>query len=436
MNAVCVGDVESSRGPASIGGSARIRGVPMFTAIIAEQRPPEVGTQYPIGILVGNRHIQWVLSPIGAETLCQPRILHVSCGRDGFFPDQPPGFAAIAGASHPMPGLTFEPKVAIGNIGCFRMQPARRNCAKLCVCTGQWRIVPTHTCIHRDCNACFAYGIDRPRTRLSAAGGGSKRCKRYGCAMEVATPALQYVLPADQQQRCSRRRTDLYLLHGLGKIAAKLPVRTPIRGVNKCCLFAAGCPDQMIGVGRIDRQCGQWARKISCSDDCLVAVIRSHRDCLDVRREWRYEFPTLAAIAAAPKILILGINHLWPGRIENKKAHHAAQVEHPPGSSCVMRNVGAAHVRSHEDGRRIVGADQRMKHRAAPSRSDHCKSTRTLRPRSGCNQQDESQQPGCLTHAPLSFAFDLNVSLLCTLQTLMSTKAGAPVAALRCQSAL
>src|SRR6476646_12156892 len=121
-------------------------------------------------------------------------------------------------------------------------------------------------------------------------------------------------------------------------------------------------------------------------------MIGGHRDSLKARSRRPYQAPGCPIVAAAPQIVILRIDHSGKRRVENEETNHSAKVEHTPGAAAVVSDIGASHIAGDKSRRRIVGADQRMKHRASATRTQDLKSAGALSQREARTKQNECQK--------------------------------------------
>src|SRR5580658_3551508 len=99
-------------------------------------------------------------------------------------------------------------------------------------------------------------------------------------------------------------------------------------------------------------------------------MVGFHANAANRRRLGIEQLPSDAIISASPKTGHLGINGFGSARVEGEEAYRSPEVEHPPGTPCVMGDVGSSHIARNENSVAIVGADGGIVLRAASARAD------------------------------------------------------------------
>ena len=73
---------------------------------------------------------------------------------------------------------------------------------------------------------------------------------------------------------------------------------------------------------------------------------------------------------AAPQSSGMRIHRLGIPRIEDKEIHDATEIEHPPRSPAVVRDVGTSHVARNQHRVDVMRADRWIEHRPATTGTD------------------------------------------------------------------
>src|SRR5580765_383079 len=91
----------------------------------------------------------------------------------------------------------------------------------------------------------------------------------------------------------------------------------------------------------------------------------------------------LTGVRTAPQTRCMRVHSFRIDWIEYEEIHHAAQVEHAPGTASIMGDVGAAHVAGNQDGVGVVRTYRGIEHRTPAARSDDAKPTGSVGESSG-----------------------------------------------------
>ncbi len=103
VNAVVRRHIQPRTPPSAVRRLARVRRMPLRTAVGRDQRPPEVSPKHQLRILLRHPKVQRILSPVRPKPLGDPRVVHVRRGLHRLLPHQLPARAPIPRTRHSVP---------------------------------------------------------------------------------------------------------------------------------------------------------------------------------------------------------------------------------------------------------------------------------------------------------------------------------------------
>src|SRR5436190_7448768 len=127
-------------------------------------------------------------------------------------------------------------------------------------------------------------------------------------------------------------------------------------------------------------------------------MIRVHLHTLHGGRVGIDQIPVFASIGAAPQTGGVRIHSLWIERIEGKKIHYAAQVEHAPGASAIICDVRTRHIARNQDRVGVMRAYGGIEHRTSPAGTNYTEVPRSLRKSGSQTREDEDCRNGSEFH--------------------------------------
>src|SRR5947207_4998585 len=187
---------------------------------------------------------------------------------------------------------------------------------------------------------------------------------------------------SDEQGSGSRRRMRIYpdMVGRFRKTCFTLPCFSEVSRDKQCgAVLISRCGVENLGICGIDGQSCNHSQWVRLRENILVGVIGIHGNAFDSRWFGIHQVPAPPAIGTAPQARSLCVHRLGIQGIENKKADDSPQIEHPPGTTAVMRDVSTRHIASDQYCVDIMWADGGMEHGSSATGANDAKIPRSNR---------------------------------------------------------
>ena len=374
VHAVIRGHVQPRRGPAAARHPPRIGRLPGRPAVQRAQRPPIIGSIADLRLLGRDAEPVRIFTPIGTEALAQPPVVHGRRLLARLAPDVVPGRAEVirpGDAERLCQQLASPAEARVGHVGVEQRSrhgpqlPARRLARpRRAAVPGHVRRSARNSVDHR-----FPALSGEPRRGVQKRFGGHRAQPRRR-ALHDGHPVPAYhvnrALPGrgsgvDVDVRGARRH--------LGGHARPRP--PPIgRAPQRQLALGGENGVQRLRVLRIHGQGGDRLPALR-KPEFRFGMVVGHGDAGDRLRTGVNQGPGRARVRAAPQTLVLDVERVGVGRVEDEELRHAAQVDHTPALSAILGQVRAGHVATDEHHIRVQRADGGMELRAAAAGTDH-----------------------------------------------------------------